>query len=234
MLGQAQEFAARMEDTIARTLPGPVSVRAIRHPRNGRVRVSPVDPSDPINEVTLPLTSDGVRLADWSFVMFAEASSDGFLKVDQLRLWMTPAFEESPVVRLEYENHSTKPPVSHWQFHAERGALSFILARTRQDGKYAGVPMSLSALHFPTGGRRFRPGIEDFIQFLIQECGFDSMQGWRRVLEDSRELGRRFQVRTIARDYPAEVAEVLRQNGWSVHPPVNFDGWEATQALREF
>ncbi|MDX2377303.1 hypothetical protein M4I32_10880 [Microbacterium sp. LRZ72] len=184
--------------------------------------------------MTLPLTGDGVRLADWSFVMFAEASSDGFLKVDQLRLWMTPAFDESPVVRLEYENRSTKPPVSHWQFHAERGALSFMLARTRQDGKHEGVPMSLSALHFPTGGRRFRPGIEDFIQFLVQECGFDSMQGWRRVLEDSRELGRRFQVRTIARDYPAEVAEVLRENGWSVQPPSDFDGWEATQALREF
>lgn len=166
--------------------------------------------------------------------MFAESSQDGFLKVDQLRMWMTPVFEEVPVVRLEFENRSTKPPVSHWQFHAERGALSFMLARTRSDGRYESSPMSLSALHFPTGGRRFRPGIEDFVQFLVQECGFDAEKGWRHALEDGRELGRRFQVRTIARDYPAEVAEVLRQNGWVVTPPSDFDSWEATAALREF
>ena len=27
----------------------------------------------------------------------------------------------------------------------------------------------LSKLHFPSGGRRFRPTIEDFIEFLAQE-----------------------------------------------------------------
>lgn len=232
--GQAQDLAARLQDTIAAALPGRIAVRAQLHPKNGRVRISPIDETNPLVEDALPLFGNGVRLATWSFVMFAEMSSDGFLKADQLRMQMTPAFEQVPVVRLEFENRTTTPPVSHWQFHAERGSLSFILARTRTLGPRAAVPMSLSALHFPTGGRRFRPGIEDFLQFLIQECGFDSRSGWRRALEDGRELSRRFQVRTIARDYPAEVAELLKEKGWKVEPPEDFDGWEATAVLREF
>lgn len=234
VLGQAQEFATRLEDLIAASLPGPVDIRAQRNERTGRIRISPVEVGDPLAQVSLPLFAEGVELAGWSFVMFAEASADGFLKIDQLRMALTPAFEESPVVRLEYEARTTGPPVSHWQFHAERGSLSFILARTHRKGRHTSVPMSLSALHFPTGGRRFRPGIEDFVQFLVSECRFDAVPGWRNALEDSREIARRFQVRTIARDYQVEVAEVLKQNGWAVHPPPDFDESERVEALREY
>ena len=219
---------------IRASLPGSPYIRAQENERTGRIRISPVHVDYPLTQVRMPLLAEGVELATWSFVMFAEASADGFLKIDQLRMALTPAFEEAPVVRLEYEARTTAPPVSHWQFHAERGSLSFILARTHRRGKHASVPMSLSALHFATGGRRFRPGVEDFLQFLIQECRFDALPGWRAALEDSRELARRFQVRTVARDYPVEVAEVLKDRGWTVEPPDDFDGWEATQSLREY
>lgn len=234
MLGQAQEFAARLEEMIRATVPGTPSIRAQENARTGRIRISPVDVADPLAQVRLPLYADGVELATWSFVMFAEGSADGFLKIDQLRMALTPAFEDAPLVRLEYEARSTSPPVSHWQFHAERGSLSFILARTHREGRRRDIPMSLSALHFATGGRRFRPGVEDFLQFLIQECRFDAHPPWKASLEDNRELARRFQVRTIARDCPAEVAEVLKERGWRVEPPDDFDEREATAVLREY
>lgn len=235
LLGQARELAERLELTINECFPGTaVPIRAQEHSTNGRIRISPVDGADPLSDVPLPLYGNGKLLASWSFVMFAESSSDGFLKVDQLRLALTPAFDNTPVARLEFENRSAAPPVSHWQFHAERGSLSFILARTRTRGKDADIPRSLASLHFPTGGRHFRPGIEDFVQFLIQECGFDANDGWRRAIEEGRELARRFQVRTIARDYAAEVAEVLKDAGWGITPPVGFDNFEAVAKLREF
>lgn len=79
-LGQAQELAERLEATIADALPGDVSVRAQLHPKNGRIRISPVDVSDPLVEAALPLYGKDALLAHWSFVMFAEASEDGFLK----------------------------------------------------------------------------------------------------------------------------------------------------------
>lgn len=53
-------------------------------------------------------------------------------------------------------------------------------------------------------------------------------------MEDGREIARRFQIRTIASDYSAEVAEVLKDKGWSVTPPSDFNSWEATPVLREY
>lgn len=234
MLGQAQEFASRMEETIRRALPGDALVRAQLFPQTSRVRICPVDSAEGPQPAGLPLSCNGVELAHWTFLIFAELSDDGFLKFDRARISMTPKFEDSPVMRLEYENRTTAPPVSHWQFHAERGSLSFILARTHTRGRSADVPMSLSALHFPTGGRRFRPGIEDFIQFLVQECGFDALPGWKRAVEDGREIARRFQVRTVVRDHQVEAAEVLKERGWKVTPPEGYEPWEAVDKLREF
>lgn len=234
VLGQAQELADRLEGTLRQTLPGEPRIRAQLFETTGRVRVSAVDDKGSIAPARLPLHIDGVRLANWSFYLFTDSSYEGFLRVDQMRITLFSEFEDSPIVRLEYEGKTTGPPVSHWQFHGERGALSFLLARAFQKGKKGSAPMSLSSLHFPTGGRRFRPGLEDFIHFLIQDCGVDRLDGWKRALEDGRELARRFQVRTIARDYPAEVAQVLRDRGWSVAPPENFDEWESVEALREY
>ncbi|OYC95923.1 hypothetical protein [Microbacterium sp. Yaish 1] len=176
----------------------------------------------------------GEHLANWTFYFFTDVSSEGFLRVDQMRIALYSVFEPPPIARLEYESSTTGPPVSHWQFHGERGALSFVLARAHQKGKKGSAPMSLSSLHFPTGGRRFRPGVEDFIQFLIDDCGFDRQPAWRRAIEDGREIARRFQVRTIARDYQAEVAQVLRDRGWHVEPPNEFDEHESVEALREY
>lgn len=234
MLGQAQDLAARLEHTIRQALPGQARIRAQQLPRTGRVRICPVDDDESVRPASLALGGDDVVLAHWTFAIFAELSDDGFLKFDQARISLTPEFEEAPIVRLEYESRTTGPPVSHWQFHGERGSLSFILALTHTSGRHRAVPMSLSALHFPTGGRRLRPGIEDFVQFLIQECGFDARPGWRRAVEDGRELARRFQFRAAVRDHQAEAAEVLKNNGWTVRPP---DGRELTdnaERLREY
>lgn len=234
MLGQAQEFAFRLEGAIRSSLPCSPTVRVQQFAETGRVRISPVDASDPLTTERLPLFCDGELLAYWRFYMFAEVTDDGFLKIDSSRCALIPAFESVPIARLEFESRSTGAPTSHWQFHAERGALSFVLARTRRDGKRERVPMSLADLHFANGGRRFRPGVEDFIEFLIRECGFDAEGGWQTAVQDGREIARRFQVRTIARNYPAEVAEALKSRGWKVEPPEGFDGWESTETLREY
>lgn len=231
---QAEEFAARLQVTIRHSLPGEPAIRAQRLRKTSRIRISAVNPDAPETTVAMPLFHGDRLLAYWSFFMFTDMSHSGFLKIEQMRMSFRAAHEESPIARLEFESRNHTAPVAHWQFHGERGAMSFILARTHQAGRHVTTPVSLSALHFPTGGRRFRPGVEDFIQFLIQDCGFDSLDGWRQELENGRELARRFQVRTIAQDFPAEVAEALKDKGWDVTPPTDFDGWEARAALREY
>lgn len=111
-------------------------------------------------------------------------------------------------------------PISHWNLFAERGTFSHLLSRAHSLGRVKN-PHQLSKLHFPTGGERFRPSLEDLLQFLIQECGFDARSDWKEALGTHRERWRRLQLRTAVRDLQQDAADVLRENGWSVAPPLD-------------
>jgi hypothetical protein len=79
----------------------------------------------------------------------------------------------------------------------------------------------MSALHIPVGGSRFRPCLEDLVQFLIQECRFDSRENWRKYVEAGRERWRRRQLAAATRDVPEIAARVLEELGYSVTPPAS-------------
>lgn len=77
----------------------------------------------------------------------------------------------------------------------------------------------MESLHLPVGGDRFRPCLEDVIEFLVVECGFDRAAGWRSAVDKGRERWRRTQTRTAVRDAPSEAAAVLRALGYAVTEP---------------
>lgn len=87
--------------------------------------------------------------------------------------------------------------------------------RARRRSVADAVP-HLSALHFPLGGARFRPAIEDVLQMVIEEFGVDHAAGWRGVLERAREDWRVLQLKSAVRDDLESAAEVLRDHGYSV------------------
>ncbi len=80
-------------------------------------------------------------------------------------------------------------------------------------------PYSMESLHLPVGGDRFRPCLEDVIEFLVVECRFDSTAGWRAAVQAGRERWRRTQTRTVVRDSPGEAAAALRALGYTVAVP---------------
>jgi hypothetical protein len=45
----------------------------------------------------------------------------------------------------------------------------------------------VAKLHFPVGGRRYRPSLEDVIEFLVNERLVHARDGWQKVLDASRE-----------------------------------------------
>jgi hypothetical protein len=77
----------------------------------------------------------------------------------------------------------------------------------------------MASLHIPVSGSRFRPCLEDFIQFLLCECLFDAEAGWRANVDAGRERWRLRQCAAVARDAPEEAARVLRDLGYVVTPP---------------
>jgi hypothetical protein len=125
-------------------------------------------------------------------------------------------------------------PRAHWQFHAERGSLTHLLTLAHEyRPKDAKNPHTLSKLHFPVGGERFRPCLEDVVQFLIEECGVDRRRRWRAAVDAGREEWRRLQFRTAVRDLQEDAAEVLRREGWKVTAPKTLTS-QAASTLRNW
>ncbi|MER6183062.1 hypothetical protein [Streptomyces sp. NPDC001652] len=64
---------------------------------------------------------------------------------------------------------------------------------------------SLAQLHFPVGGKRFRPCLEDVIEFLAVERIAQTKDGYEKVIEAGRERFRRNQLMAAMRRDPATV-----------------------------
>lgn len=122
--------------------------------------------------------------------------------------------DSTPLLRLEYLRDPHTAPSAHLQIHAQRGALSHLLSRA---GHHA--PHDMSKLHLPLGGARFRPSLEDLVQLIVTEFGVDALPGWDQAVFEGRARWRRPQAKAVARDFPEEAADVLRQLGYDVAPP---------------
>jgi hypothetical protein len=68
-------------------------------------------------------------------------------------------------------------------------------------------------LHLPVGGRRFRPTLEDLIEFLITERLVKGNEGWQKPLAASRNQFQVNQMRALIRRFPTEAAAAVREFG---------------------
>ena len=176
---------------------------------HGRFRVRPTSP--------LRLTIDGDGLA----TMLPEFrctwdSARTYLAVEKSTIKLTALVDRAPIFRFEYERDAHSKPAAHIQVHGHRGALSHLLSRARHE-----TPHSMEALHLPVGGSRFRPCLEDVLQFLIEDFGFDAKPGRRTAVAEGRERWRRYQLRAAVRDAPSDAADTLRLLGYTITDPPN-------------
>jgi hypothetical protein len=80
-------------------------------------------------------------------------------------------------------------------------------------------PHALDSLRLPLGGARFRPCLEDFIEFCIDQCGVESVSGWQDVVQAGRERWRRTQLAAAVRDCAEEAVQASQQLRYTVIPP---------------
>jgi hypothetical protein len=231
---QAADFADLLTVTIQSVLPRVGRVEAIQSPnREGQYLLQPLDSKGLL--ARLPLFVNGEPLAELSMQMYLSLDVfSTYLKVVRSDYAVYSVLDRAPLVRLDYRTDMKTEPVAHWQFHAERGSLTHLLTMAQKHRpKAVRSPHTLSSLHFPVGGERFRPCLEDFLQFLVQECGVDRLDNWMTAIDAGRETWRRLQLKTAVRDLQAEAAQVLRQHGWTVSPPVGALT-EATSVLHQW
>lgn len=175
----AEEFTAKLNNVITNTINTdvrftPVIVQngkwafkqaCIREPENtsGRTDGFPL-----IREEENPKTP--ALLLHARFIV--EMDSEGVymqVKTSTIGLWVDTTGGKKgprPLVRVEYDRAKTlSGAAAHVHLHAYSPELAWIY------GSSGRPALNLHSLHFPVGGRRFRPTLEDFLFFLYNEKG---------------------------------------------------------------
>ena len=137
-----------------------------------------------------------------------------YLAIDRSKVWVVAEVDSTPLIRFEYQYEADWVPHSHIHVHGERGALSHLLSQTGRK-----EPHNMAALHLPTAGARFRPTLDDVVQFLVTDCRFDALDTWRAAVLRSRANWRRIQTRSVCRTLPEDAATELELLGYTVVPP---------------
>ncbi|BCB81011.1 hypothetical protein GCM10022251_61220 [Phytohabitans flavus] len=191
------------------------------NPSDSRITVGVLD-GDSFG--TLPLSVDGRHLLDLLPKFNCCFDSSGrFLAVEESWMHVLPKGDRVPLFRYEYLRDATNSvPVAHLQVHAHRDEFAYALiaaekGKARQRWR-KGKPPRLQEFHFPLGGHRFRPCLEDVLHALVVEFCVDPVDGWESAVKEGREQWRRLQLRAAVRDAPEEAAEVLRLLDYDVAP----------------
>lgn len=219
---QADQFASRLTETVTGVL-GPTApafvVEGVPR-RDGTVRlvVKPDCPEIPLyinDEHALDLT---VKYeCTWDH-------RERYLTVKEAAFHVLSEFGD-PIFRYEFLADARNVPAAHLHVHAHRDEILYSLVRASR-GKAktrSGAithprrkPPRLASLHFPMGGPRMRPALEDVLQMLVAEFCIDSERDSLDVLERGRTKWRRDQVAACTRDAPDEAIRSLRDLGYSV------------------
>ncbi|ORB15454.1 hypothetical protein BST34_21650 [Mycolicibacterium monacense DSM 44395] len=136
------------------------------------------------------------------------------IAVEHSSFTLKAKLDRAPIMRWDYDRKPNNKPRSHVQITAHRGALSHILSRLEHK-----TPHSIESLHVPLGGERFRPCLEDVVEFLIRDCGFQGTANWKQTIRDGRARWRRIQTRAVVRDSPECAIAELEALGYTVNPP---------------
>jgi hypothetical protein len=99
--------------------------------------------------------------------------------------------------------------------HAHRDEIAW--ARALQERKSFN-DVKLSRLHFPFGGARFRPTIEDVIQMLIEEFEVDCLESAKPILEANRKKFFERQLSAAVVETPQIAIDALSDAGYEVVP----------------
>jgi len=179
----------------------------------------------------IPLTVDGSPLLTLKVLYHCTWDhTEKFLAIEKSHFQVYAGLQakREPLFRYDYVRRPGHDhPGAHLQVHAHRDGITHVMSRAGRSTRRArrraddDATPAMSELHFPVGGPRYRPCLEDVLELLVSELGVDCPKGAREAIQASRETWRRQQLRSVVRDAPADAAEVLTTLGYSVEPPTD-------------
>lgn len=224
VLAEAIEFADDVTELLQFSLPDSPEMDVTE--TGDRVKISPLGQTERAGGIPLKINDEVLAWLRIDYLCRLD-SSQTYMAIDSSKMWIVADVDSTPIIRFEYLYEADWVPHSHIQVHGERGALSHLLTKTERK-----KPHDMSALHLPTGGARFRPSLEDIVQFLVVDCKFDRLVSWHEVVDKHREKWRRKQTRAAVRSMAEEAANELIELGYAVEPPEGGHPKTGTKARR--
>lgn len=182
-----------------------------------------------INE-PIKLRVDGITRAYLRVHFYCTSSSlHHFLTVNSSKFSLS-LLQGEPLIRLEYERSLQSPflPPSHYHVHAHRDAWAFLASFTgtgkgtrrkiKNSNSRTETP-TIAQTHLPTGGQYFRPCLEDFILFIINEFGVEHSKETLNLIYEGRERWLEKQVRAMTLRKADIVIDELRNQGFIIESP---------------
>lgn len=150
------------------------------------------------------------------------------LAVESSTYLVRPFGVPRPLFSVDYvRNAGSNIPAAHYNFHFEHAevAKQLLEAGRRRRGKIhrreggRGRSPQLADVHFPVGGHRFRPCLEDVLELLWVEFGVDTRPGAQGAIHEGRMEWRSKQLSAAVADDPIVAAAELRRLGFTVEAP---------------
>lgn len=216
LAAQAKAFAEGLTDTVRALVPdcAPFEAELLEdRPDRERfwVRQNP--------DTGIPLSVSGKPILTLTVLYYCCLDGEGrWLATDEshVKVYAGAKAAKDPLLRYHYRRQGPDDlPAAHIHVHAHRDGLSHVLGQSgtkTKRGKARAQGESIprmAELHFPVGGHRFRPCLEDVLEMLVTELGVDHPDGAIDALREGRERWRRNQTRTVVRDAPDEAIAVL-------------------------
>lgn len=119
---------------------------------------------------------------------------------------------KEPLWRYDFNRDmKSKVPVAHLNVHAHRDEIAWARSLAKRESC---EDVKVRKLHFPFGGARFRPTIEDVLQMLIEEFQVDCTGNARVILENSRIQYFERQLTSAVLEAPAIALKALAKLGY--------------------
>ncbi|MGN8050963.1 hypothetical protein ACTJKO_14885 [Curtobacterium sp. 22159] len=221
---RVQGFAQELMDTLTAVVGFPVGFEVKVGTSRSRPQVS-ISQSEPLG---VPLTVDGDVLFRLLVQFRCRWNTAGnYLAVEQSAFTVRIEKISEPFFHYDYvrDAHGSVP-VSHLNIHAHRDEVvwAMLMARTNRGKRRSkdaakGKITRISTLHFPLGGHRHRPSLEDVLEMLVHEFGIDHADTAENAIAEGRRRFRSIQTAVGAHDDPEAAAAALRELGYVVSAP---------------
>lgn len=221
---QAEQFAYEIMETLAGVFPqGDLGLDLTVDSSGVFFSLSCNDPKG----IELQVGGKTVMRFEIDFLLTADRSGE-WLKVKESTFALAPEGSGTPFFRYDFLAEAHRAPSAHINVHAHRDDFIAALIGSGKGGfarirrkKFldAGALPRVSNFHFPVGGTRFRPCLEDVLESVITEFGLDHKQGFADVLEAGKRRYRERQLRATIRDHAEVAASELRSLGYVVECP---------------